>query len=343
MTDETAGGFTVDLWKAVAAESGIKYTIRVLPFRQILQEFKEGRIDVLINLAQSPERRQFAEFTVPHVVVNGALFVRKGESDIRSESDLASKSIVVLNADLAHDYAISQGWQKQLVLVDTAADGFRLLSSGKHDVMLLSKIAGMQTLEELKFTNIQALKIKAGFSQKFSFAVHKGDADLLARINEGMSLTKPSGVYDALYEKWFGVYEDKEISRRDLLKVLIVSILLFLSLLGYVYYKRQVERNLAADKLAESEELLKTVIDTSPLRIFWKDKSSRYLGCNPSFAKDAGKTDPAEVIGKDDYQLGWQAYAESYRADDQDVIESGIAKCALHEQTERLLRRIALP
>ena len=49
MTDETAGGFTVDLWKAVANEANLKYTIRVLPFRQLLQEFKEGRIDVLIN------------------------------------------------------------------------------------------------------------------------------------------------------------------------------------------------------------------------------------------------------------------------------------------------------
>ncbi|NOU14578.1 MAG: transporter substrate-binding domain-containing protein, partial [Methylococcaceae bacterium] len=45
MTDDTADGFTVDLWKAVAAEAGLKYVIRVLPFHEILQEFKEGKID----------------------------------------------------------------------------------------------------------------------------------------------------------------------------------------------------------------------------------------------------------------------------------------------------------
>ncbi len=39
MTDSTADGFTVDFWKAVATEAGLKYTIRVLPFRQVLQEF----------------------------------------------------------------------------------------------------------------------------------------------------------------------------------------------------------------------------------------------------------------------------------------------------------------
>ncbi|MGI8896021.1 MAG: transporter substrate-binding domain-containing protein, partial [Casimicrobiaceae bacterium] len=75
-TDETAGGFTVELWQAVAKESGLGYALRVAPFHQILEEFKAGKIDVLINLAQSQERRQFAEFTVPHVTVNGAIFVR---------------------------------------------------------------------------------------------------------------------------------------------------------------------------------------------------------------------------------------------------------------------------
>lgn len=52
-TDATSGGFTVDLWKAVAAEAGLKYSIHVRSFHQILQEFKEGKIDILINLAQS--------------------------------------------------------------------------------------------------------------------------------------------------------------------------------------------------------------------------------------------------------------------------------------------------
>jgi signal transduction histidine kinase/DNA-binding response OmpR family regulator len=69
-TDATAGGFTVDLWRAVARESGLNCTIRVAPFGQILEEFKAGKIDVLIKLAQSAKRRQFAEFTVAHTVVS---------------------------------------------------------------------------------------------------------------------------------------------------------------------------------------------------------------------------------------------------------------------------------
>jgi len=284
MTDATAGGFTVELWKAVADEAGLNYTIRVLPFHQLLQEFKDGKIDVLINLAHSEERHRFADFTVPHVVVHGAVFVRKGESNIRTEDDLAGKSIIVLNADLGHDYALSKSWGKQLVPVDTTAEGFQLLASGKYDAMLLSKLAGMQTLQTLKITNVEAIKAKAGFSQKFAFAVHEGQSELLDRINEGMALTKSNGTYNTLYEKWFGIYETKEVGLRDLLKYFIPTILIFLCIGGYFLYRRQIERQEWEEKLLT----LYTAIEQSPISIVITDADANIEYANPRFSEATG-------------------------------------------------------
>jgi len=255
LTDETANGFTVELWRAVAAESHLNSSIRVMPFHDILQAFKAGNIDVLINLAQSDERRQFADFTVPHVIVNGAIFVRNDENSIHSEADLNNKSIIVLNADLAHDYALAKGWGKQLVLVDTVETGFQLLASGQYDALLLSKLTGKQTLEKLKLDNIEALPIKVGFAQKFSFAVHKGNAELLAKINEGLALTKVSGVYDELYEKWFGVYEEKAFL--PLLLEYITPITgFFLFIMTFIFYRRSIERKRTLQTLKENQDAL---------------------------------------------------------------------------------------
>jgi diguanylate cyclase (GGDEF)-like protein/PAS domain S-box-containing protein len=85
-------------------------------------------------------------------------------------------------------------------------------------------------------------------------------------------------------------------------------------------------RKLGDMALAASKHLLESVIDTIPMRIFWKDRDGRYLGCNSRFAGDAGEKIPLNIIGKDDYQLGWRAQADLYRADDKRVVESGIAK-----------------
>ena len=83
------------------------------------------------------------------------------------------------------------------------------------------------------------------------------------------------------------------------------------------------ERKLAETALEQSRDLLMTVIDAIPMRMFWKDRQLNYLGCNTAFARDAGRQTPADLIGRDDYQMAWAAQAEQYRKDDLMVMESG--------------------
>lgn len=91
------------------------------------------------------------------------------------------------------------------------------------------------------------------------------------------------------------------------------------------------ERQQAEKSLVESHRLLQTIINTIPMRIFWKDKDCRYLGCNPVLALDAGEARPEDMIGKTDYQLGWKAQADLYRADDREVMASGVPKLSYEE------------
>jgi two-component system, cell cycle sensor histidine kinase and response regulator CckA len=91
------------------------------------------------------------------------------------------------------------------------------------------------------------------------------------------------------------------------------------------------ERKRAEEKLLASQRMIEGIINTIPARVFWKDKSLVYLGCNAAFARDAGFTDPKDVIGKDDYQMGWRDQAELYRGDDRQVIESGCSKLLIEE------------
>ncbi len=96
-------------------------------------------------------------------------------------------------------------------------------------------------------------------------------------------------------------------------------------------YAHENARKKAEEALTTSYNLLKAIINTVPARIFWKDKDLNYLGCNLAFAKDAGETDPQNVIGKSDYQMTWHDQAELYRADDRRVIESNTPKLFFEE------------
>jgi diguanylate cyclase (GGDEF)-like protein/PAS domain S-box-containing protein len=75
-----------------------------------------------------------------------------------------------------------------------------------------------------------------------------------------------------------------------------------------------------------SNQMLETVIDNIPQRIFWKDKELRYLGCNMAFARDAGLAYPEQVIGKRDEDMPWRAFADELRGQDTEVMASGVPK-----------------
>ena len=96
-------------------------------------------------------------------------------------------------------------------------------------------------------------------------------------------------------------------------------------------FEREAMRKQAETALTDSLNLLQSIVDTAPVRIFWKDKTLRYLGCNPVFAKDAGMASCQDVIAKDDYQLSWKQSAELYRADDQRIMDANVAKLFYEE------------
>ena len=75
-----------------------------------------------------------------------------------------------------------------------------------------------------------------------------------------------------------------------------------------------------------SNQMLETVIDNIPQRIFWKDKELRYLGCNMAFARDAGLAYPEQVIGKRDEDMPWRAFADALSRQDTEVMASGVPK-----------------
>lgn len=79
-------------------------------------------------------------------------------------------------------------------------------------------------------------------------------------------------------------------------------------------------------------QLLQLVVDTLPQFIFWKNRESVFLGCNDNFAKVAGMSSPAEIIGKTDYDLAWKKEeAKYFREIDERVMSSGQAEYRIIE------------
>jgi diguanylate cyclase (GGDEF)-like protein/PAS domain S-box-containing protein len=91
----------------------------------------------------------------------------------------------------------------------------------------------------------------------------------------------------------------------------------------------------AETEARRSKQMLESLIDNIPQRIFWKDRDSRYLGCNSAFARDADLASKEQVVGMTDADLPWWRSAVQLREDDCRVIATGEPLMNLECDVER--------
>ncbi|HEY6728290.1 MAG TPA: response regulator [Polyangiaceae bacterium] len=73
-------------------------------------------------------------------------------------------------------------------------------------------------------------------------------------------------------------------------------------------------------------DLLQQAFSTVPYRVFWKDVDCVYRGCNHNFLEEVGARSADDVVGKTDYDMPWSSIATQCRADDREVLDSGLPK-----------------
>jgi len=79
----------------------------------------------------------------------------------------------------------------------------------------------------------------------------------------------------------------------------------------------------AQKALQEREQYLRAVIDNFPFMVWLKDAQSQFLAVNAPFSENYGWPSADALIGRTDFDITTQELAESYRAEDRDVLESG--------------------
>ncbi|MBF0437050.1 MAG: PAS domain S-box protein [Magnetococcales bacterium] len=160
----------------------------------------------------------------------------------------------------------------------------------------------------------------------------------LSDINGGLVLDQLEITKKVYSTPWqtFSLEIKKRIHGHDLdilslLSALVTGLLLGMSILlivgrSLIHARYLTHRNEEIEQEVQRQaSMLKLVLDTIPVRVFWKDVTGRYLGCNQLFARDAGRESTQDLIGKTDSDMPWKGDADDYRLDDHHVLETGFA------------------
>lgn len=266
-------GFTTELIDAV---------VRVLNLRiervysrggiSLVDRFKEGEFDFLQSYSQTAERSAYADFSAPFLTLQGAIYVQKHGSPIKTLVDFNGRKFAVVgDGSTGAEFLRSRGLEAELVRVNTTMEALARVETGECAGTYISQLTGLSLLQQSNLSNLaQFGPVITDHDIRQCLAVHKGDVQLLARLNEGLAILHRTGEYGRIYQKWFGRLGSPLITREKVVSYAALALALALAATLWGFHRQRTLRHRLArqtEELAGQQALLRALYDNIPLAI----------------------------------------------------------------------------
>ena len=201
-------GFDVDLAKETAKRLGSEVEFKAIDWASKEAELKSGRIDIIWNgLDITDERKENMLFSDPYMDNRQIVFVAEGKEDtIKSEADLAGKSVATQSASTAEGYINeNENLKKSFKEFKTYGDyisAFMDLENGRVDAVVCDEIVGRYYMSKHD-DKIDALDVAVGPVSQFGIAFRKEDTALRDKVQKAFDEVVKDGEGKKISEKWF--------------------------------------------------------------------------------------------------------------------------------------------
>ena len=198
-------GYDIDLIRAVADKAGYDIEVVNMGFDALIPGLAAGSVDVVAaGMTITPERAERVDFTKPYYTVGLSMIVKKEDAgrfpDFKS---LANQPIGVQIGTTGADKARGIPGARVQTFNGTN-EAFMALTVGHvsaviHDRPVLSYFMKMQP----RAAKNMKLQPVLEDSQQYGFAVRKGNAALLEKLNKGLDAVRAEGLDKKIHDKWF--------------------------------------------------------------------------------------------------------------------------------------------
>ena len=263
-------GFAGDLLNAVARVMNLRIQRVAMPGRQLHDRFRKGEFDFLQALSQTPDRESYAEFSVPFLTLQGAIFVQKRGGQIDTLADFNGRRFALVGEDsIGAKFLRDRGLSAEITYVGSTLEGLRLVESGDCAGVFLSQLTALSVIERYGLHNLAMFGDPLpNYDIRHCFALHRGDAQLLARLNEGLAILHSTGEFDQIHNRWFGRFTSPVVSRQQVVTYSSWALLVALvAAVGGLLHQRKLRHRISgqAAELATQEALLRTLYDNIPM------------------------------------------------------------------------------
>ena len=199
-------GMTIDMLSAVAQKAGVEIKFVNTPWEGIFNSLQQGDRDILASsITITDERKQTMDFTNPYFDAYQLIAV-KANSKVAKFDDLKKLKVGVQTGTTGDEVVTKQQGKNSTNIkrFESTPLALKELEAGGVDAVVADNGVVINYVTNNPGAKFKTVSDKAFAPEQYGFAVKKGNAELLEKLNKGLADIKADGSYDKIYAKYFG-------------------------------------------------------------------------------------------------------------------------------------------
>ena len=199
-------GFDIDIVSAIAQKAGIEVKFVNTPWEGIFNALNQGDRDLLVSsITITDARRNSMDFSAPYFDAHQLIAVKANSKASRFD-DLKRLKVGVQNGTTG-DEAVSKLQGKNSADIkrfESTPLALKELEAGGVDAVVADNGVVTNYVNNNAGSKFKTVNDPGFAPEQYGLAVKQGNADLLAKLNQGLAAIKADGTYDRIYAKYFG-------------------------------------------------------------------------------------------------------------------------------------------
>ena len=211
--DGEPAGFSIDYMRLLAESAGIEVEFVSGPtWDEFLGLMRSGDLDVMLNIVDTPGRREFLLFTSPYAITSPVLAVQEHVTGLASLNDLAGHAVCIPQGSSAEEFLRQNFPDLDLLPLSDATACLHAVADGRA----FASVEGFSILQDLIDTGslpgLKILKIAAPqeMASVMSIATSRSAPELHSILQKAMDRLDSDDVA-RLRAKWLGADKSGEV------------------------------------------------------------------------------------------------------------------------------------
>ncbi|MGC5700894.1 transporter substrate-binding domain-containing protein [Pseudomonas sp. NFXW11] len=326
-TDGNHLGITADLIAMLEAKTGLNFEIEPQPsLKDLSDAVREGRVQMVADLARNPERESYLHFTRPYLVGPYMLITRDEPQAPKTLEEMAGKTLLIGSGHALLPLLRERYPQIRVQEVQTNFEALTLLREHQGDGAVQAEISISFNRPRIKEDQ---LKVKSTLDLPLlneSFGIRRDQLELFTIIDKSLRSIAPDAITE-LNNRWRSKAAVAPPSWRDYRTTLYLAaagcaLLLLIALAwGYAMRRQVSQRERAEHALNDQMRFMDALINGTPNPIYVRDLQRRLVICNDSYLKALG-SDRQSVLGTTLEELAVPE-AREFAVDFQTILDGG--------------------